>query len=128
MSELSWSRIEKPDDVVHVGDRIQVKIIGIKDGQQGDQKRIALSVKQLSGDPWDGAAGQFKPGIKIKGTVTRCANFGAFVEIAPGIEGLVHISEMSYTKRILNPEDIVRSGEVVNVLVKEVDLDNGRLS
>ena len=128
VSELSWSRIEKPDDVVNVGDRIQVKIIEIKDGQQGDQKRIALSVKQLSGDPWDGVAEQFKPGIKIKGTVTRCANFGAFVEIAPGIEGLVHISEMSYTKRILKPEDIIRSGEVVNVLVKEVDLDNRRIS
>ena len=128
VSELSWSRVDKPDDVVSVGDHIQVKVIAIEDGQQAGRKKIALSVKQLAGDPWDSAAALFNTGDKIQGKVTRCAKFGAFVEIAPGIDGLVHISEMSYTKRVLNPEDIVRPGETVNVMVKEADIDNRRIS
>jgi small subunit ribosomal protein S1 len=85
-------------------------------------------MKQLSEDPWDSADQHFHVGDKILGKVTRCAKFGAFVEVAPGIEGLVHISEMSYLKRILNPEDVVSAGETVSVLIKEVDLEKKRLS
>jgi small subunit ribosomal protein S1 len=79
-------------------------------------------------DPWDTADQHFQQGDKILGKVTRCANFGAFVEVAPGIEGLVHISEMSYTKRILNPEDVVSAGETVSVLIKELDMEKRRMS
>jgi small subunit ribosomal protein S1 len=101
VSELSWSRVEDPQTAVSVGDPVRVKVI------EDDR---------------------FKVGDKVKGTVTRCAKFGAFVEIAPGIEGLVHISEMSYQKRILKPEEVVTPGENVFVLVKEVDLSNRRIS
>jgi small subunit ribosomal protein S1 len=85
-------------------------------------------MKQLTEDPWESAGEKFHEGQKILGTVTRCTNFGAFVEVAAGIEGLVHISEMSYKKRVLKPEDEVSSGETVSVLVKEVDLEKRRLS
>ena len=85
-------------------------------------------MKQLTQDPWETAGEQFLEGEKIQGTVTRCANFGAFVEVAPGIEGLVHISEMSYKKRVLKSEDVVTAGETVSVMIKEVDLDKRRLS
>jgi small subunit ribosomal protein S1 len=90
--------------------------------------KISLSTKRLTEDPWDSADQQFHAGDKILGKVTRCANFGAFVEVAPGIEGLVHISEMSYTKRILNPADVVSDGETVSVLIKEIDMEKRRMS
>jgi small subunit ribosomal protein S1 len=90
--------------------------------------KISLSMKQLTENPWDSVDRQFREGEKVLGTVTRCAGFGAFVEVAPGIEGLVHISEMSYTKRVLKPEDIVKAGETVSVVIKEIDADKRRLS
>ena len=90
--------------------------------------KIALSVKQLSEDPWISAEGRFHEGDKLKGDVTRCAPFGAFVEIAPGIEGLVHFSEMSYTKRVTKPQEVVSEGETVSVLVKEINLEQRRIS
>ena len=85
-------------------------------------------MKQLLEDPWERAGENFHEGQKILGTVTRCTNFGVFVEVAPGIEGLVHISEMSYKKRVLKPEDEISIGETVSVLIKEVDLEKRRLS
>jgi len=128
ISEMSWSRLERPDDVVKTGETIQVKVIGIEDDDRQDRKKIALSVKALSGDPWESISDRFHPGDKIKGKVTRCAYFGAFVEIAPGIEGLVHISEMSYKKRILKPEEIVRPGDMVQVMIKEYSTEDRRVS
>ena len=88
----------------------------------------SLSIKQVEGDPWEGVTEKFHADDKVVGRVTRCANFGAFVEIAPGIEGLVHISEMSYRKRVLRPEEIVRSGEDVHVMIKEIDPVKKRIS
>ena len=128
VSEMSWSRVEKPDDILNVGDTTNVKIMEIGEGKKPGQLKISLSMKQISGDPWDSSEGQFKAGDKLRGKVTRCMGFGAFVEIAPGIEGLVHISEMSYTKRIAKPEDVVTEGESVDVTVKDVDLGNRRIS
>jgi small subunit ribosomal protein S1 len=90
--------------------------------------KISLSLKQLTQDPWDSADQHFHEGDKIVGKVTRCANFGAFVEVAPGIEGLVHISEMSYTRRVLKPEDVVSAGQSVSVLIKEIDMEKRRMS
>ena len=103
ISELSWSRLEKPDEVLQTGDPVTAKVLSIDKDPKSGQPKIALSVKQVTADPWESAAEQFHPGDKLKGKVTRCANFGAFVEIAPGIEGLVHISEMSYTRRVNKP-------------------------
>jgi small subunit ribosomal protein S1 len=127
-SELTWSRAEKPGDIVKVGDSIRVKVIGIEQGGQGEQVRIALSVKQLESDPWESVASTFREGDKVKGRVTRCRDFGAFVEIAPGIEGLVHISEMSYYKRVLKPQEVVKDGDIVEVMVKEIDPERKRIS
>ena len=128
ISELGWSKVATPEEVVAIGDIVRIKVISIEPDKKPGMLKIGLSMKQLSDDPWETADRQFHEGDKILGKVTRCANFGAFVEVAPGIEGLVHISEMSYTKRILKPEDVVSVGETVSVLIKEVDMEKRRLS
>ncbi len=128
ISELSWSRIENPGEIVSIDDVITAKIMDIKGGDAPSQKKISLSVKQLEGDPWNTVGQRFESGQKIMGKVVRCVKFGVFVEIAPGIEGLVHISEMSYIKRVINPEDMVSLGQTVSVMIKEVDPDKRRIS
>ncbi|MBU2622112.1 MAG: 30S ribosomal protein S1 [Proteobacteria bacterium] len=128
ISELSWSRAEKAEEIVSAGDMVMVKVIAVADGEKKNQKKISLSMKQVDTDPWDKATENFHPGTKVSGKVTRCMNFGVFVEIAPGIEGLVHISEMSYLKRVINPADVVKAGETVSVMIKEVDAKGRRIS
>jgi len=128
ISELSWSRMEKPEQVVQADDRVLVKVIGITDGEKKNTKKISLSMKQVDEDPWNQVSEKFNPGDKVNGTVTRCMDFGVFVEIAPGIEGLVHISEMSYVKRVVKPADEVTPGESVSVLIKELDPRKRRIS
>ncbi|WP_319407021.1 30S ribosomal protein S1 [uncultured Desulfosarcina sp.] len=128
ISELSWSRLDTPEQAVKVGDRLQVKVLSIKDGDKPGTKKIALSVKQAMGDPWVDATNRVRVGDKLMGKVTRCANFGAFVELFPGIEGLVHISEMSYTRRVMRPEEVVVPGDEIMVMVKEFNLDRKRIS
>jgi len=128
ISELSWSRVEKPDEIVQANDRVTVKVVDISTNDKKNQKKIALSMKQVSGDPWDTVAEKIHAGDKVSGKVIRCMDFGAFVEIAPGIEGLVHVSEMSYVKRIIKPDDVVKPGETVSVLVKDLDLKGRRIS
>jgi len=128
ISELSWSRVEKTEEVVSANDTVSVKVIAVADGDKKNQKKISLSMKQVDTDPWDKVSDNFHSGAKVSGKVTRCMNFGVFVEIAPGIEGLVHISEMSYLKRVINPSDIVKPGETVSVMIKEVDAKGRRIS
>jgi small subunit ribosomal protein S1 len=128
LSEISWSRVGKADDVLKTGDTITVKVVGIEEGKQPGQKKIALSIKQMTEDPWNSAQDKFSLGEKIRGKIKRCMKFGAFVEIAPGIEGLVHLSEMSYEKRVLKAEDIVATGETVEVMIKEIDVEKRRIS
>jgi small subunit ribosomal protein S1 len=128
ISELSWSRVERPEEVLTVGEVVRVKIICIERGDGLGEIRITLSLKRITADPWDTVGEVFRAGDKATGKVTRCAEFGAFVEIAPGIEGLVHISEMSYTKRVLRPEDIVKVGEVIPVVVKEIDPEKRKIT
>jgi len=128
VSEVSWSRVEKPDEVFHVGDPVRVRVLAIEKGQKRNAVKISLSVKQMTGDPWEQMEGRFQVGEKVKGKVMRCAPFGAFVEIGVGIEGLVHVSEMSYTKRVLKPEEIVQVGDIVTVVIKEVDIPRRRVS
>ncbi|WDP87116.1 MAG: 30S ribosomal protein S1 [Desulfobacter sp.] len=127
ISELSWSRVEKPDEVVHVDDLIMVKILKIENWDS-DNPKISLSVKQTSGNPWDNMGTTFKPGDQVSGKVVRMASFGVFVEIAPGVDGLVHISEMSHVRRVVRPEDEVSQGETVQVVVKAIDMDSKRIS
>jgi small subunit ribosomal protein S1 len=128
LSEISWSRIERPEERLTIGDMVTVKLIGLDQGKRPGEMKLALSIKQMTGDPWDSVEEQFRIGDKISGKVTRCVKFGAFVEITPGIEGLVHISEMSYKRRILKTEDMVTEGDTVEVMVKEIDVENRRIS
>ncbi|MBU3954409.1 MAG: 30S ribosomal protein S1 [Proteobacteria bacterium] len=127
ISELSWSRVEKPEEVLQSGDLVRVKLLKIE-SKEGDTPKISLSIKQTDANPWDNMGSAFKPGDQVMGKVVRLAAFGAFVEIAPGVDGLVHISEMSHTKRVLRPEDVVREGEQVQVVIKAIDQDSKRIS
>jgi small subunit ribosomal protein S1 len=128
ISELSWTRIDHPKEVVKEGDSVKVKVISIEEQESTNKLKIGLSLKQEAGDPWDTVTDKFKIGDMIKGRVTRCLDFGAFVEIAPGIEGLVHVSEMSYTKRVHRAQDEVNSGDTVSVMIKEIDFEKKRIS
>lgn len=127
ISELSWSRIEKPEEILRADDIIAVKILKIEK-PDSDNPKISLSVKQTSGNPWDNMGTMFKAGDQVSGKVVRLANFGAFVEIAPGVDGLVHISEMSHVRRVIRPEDEVQEGETVQVVIKAIDMDSKRIS
>ncbi|GAU09210.1 30S ribosomal protein S1 [Desulfoplanes formicivorans] len=127
ISELAWSRVARPEDVVALDDVVKVRLLGSEQLNNG-QLKLSLSMKQAMGDPWDEVSERFKPGDKVVGKVMRCAPFGAFVELIPGVEGLVHISEMSYTKRVLKPEDEVSPGEAVTVTIKSIDPDKRRIS
>lgn len=130
LSEVSWSRAESITSVLKPGDPVKVKVIGIekaaKPGKK-EQLKIGLSLKQTTADPWTTVEEHFKPGDRITGRVTHTADFGAFVEIVPGIEGLVHVSELSHD-RIAKVEGFVQSGQVVSVTIKEIDPNRRRLS
>lgn len=128
ISEISWSRVDKADDVLRLGESIPVKVIGIEPGKRAGDMKVALSLKQVTGDPWNCVHDKFQIGDKIRGKVTCCVKFGAFVEIDGGIEGLVHISEMSYAKRVLKAEDFVELGETVEVMIKDIDIEKRRIS
>jgi small subunit ribosomal protein S1 len=128
VSEISWSRASTPEELLKVGDRVRVKVLGIEAATGEKQTKIALSIKQLEEDPWDSVDEKFKAGEAVRGKVTRCMNFGAFVEIAPGIEGLIHISEMSYTRRVLRCEDVVNPGDLVTAMIKGIEVEKKRIS
>lgn len=128
ISEISWSRVEKPEDQLNNGDVVIVKVLGIEHGNKPNQTKISLSIKQVEGDPWEKASETFQIGDKISGKVTRCVKFGAFVEIAPGIEGLVHISEITYRKRVLKVEDVLTEAQSVDVKIKDIDINKRRIS
>ncbi len=127
ISEISWSRVVNADEALSLDDAVRVKITGIGKDEKG-QTRISLSIKQAQGDPWLDVADRFAIGDTVAGKVTRLAPFGAFIEIAPGIEGLAHISEFSWEKRIVKPEDFLASGERVNVKIRELNPDSRRIS
>jgi small subunit ribosomal protein S1 len=128
ISELGWSRVENPEQAVKNGERVRVKLLKMEPGEGNKPGKISLSIKQTSGNPWDTVTDTVQNGAKLSGRVTRIMPFGAFVEIAPGIEGLIHISEMSYTKRIHTPDEVVQPGQTVFVVVKAVDGENRRVS
>jgi len=128
ISELSWSHLEKPEEVVQPGDSVNVKLLKIESSQESNTQKISLSMKQTSLNPWDSIENSFKTGDQVTGKVVRLTSFGAFVEIAPGVDGLVHISEMSHTKRVLTPEDVVQKDEMVRVVIKSIDMDSKRIS
>ena len=128
ISELSWSHLEKPEEVVRPGDSVNVKLLKIESSQESNTLKISLSMKQISSNPWDTIEKSFKTGDQVAGKVVRLTSFGAFVEIAPGVDGLVHISEMSHTKRVLTPGDVVQKDEMVQVVIKSIDMESKRIS
>jgi small subunit ribosomal protein S1 len=124
VGEIAWRRVEKPSDVLSQGQQIEVKIIKI----DADKRRISISMKQLQPHPWDSVSGKYNAGDRVRGPVTRIADFGAFVEIEPGVEGLIHISEMSWAKKVRNPGDLVKVGETVEAVILGVNLGERRMS
>lgn len=127
VSELSWTRIAQSDEAVSVGDKLRVKLLGVETDKKG-QLRISLSAKQVQENPWNRVESEITAGEVRNGKVVRITPFGAFVEVLPGIDGLVHISEMSYTKRIHKAEDVVSVGDTVSVKIKSIDLSSRRIS
>ncbi len=126
ISDIAWQRVEDPAQHLAVGDQIEVKILKI-DNTDPAKRRIAVGLKQLQPHPWESVAGNYLLGQKIKGIVTRETDFGAFVEIAPGIEGLIHISEMAWGKKIRKPSDVVKVGDQVEVVILSIDTDAKRM-
>jgi small subunit ribosomal protein S1 len=128
ISELGFSRVDKPEDVLSMGQELDVAVLKIEPAQDGKPgERIALSLKALANDPWRDATGSLGEGSRVKGTITRLQPFGAFVEIAPGVEGLIHISELGAGRRINHPKEVVSIGQAVEATVVAVDHDKRRL-
>jgi small subunit ribosomal protein S1 len=122
IGDIAWSRINKPEDVLSVGQQVEVKVLKVDAGKQ----RISVGMKQLLPHPWDSMT--LKTGDRVRGTVTRVADFGAFVEVEPGIEGLIHLSEMSWVKKVRKASDLLQPGDAVEAAVLGVNLGEHRLS
>jgi small subunit ribosomal protein S1 len=124
VTDMSWKRISHPSQVLNVGDTVKVQIVKINP----DTQRISLGMKQLMSDPWDGVDAKYPVGGKFTGRVTNITDYGAFVELEPGVEGLVHVSEMSWTKKNLHPSKILSTSQEVDVQVLDVDGEKRRIS
>ncbi|MCC6949269.1 MAG: 30S ribosomal protein S1 [Bradyrhizobiaceae bacterium] len=124
VTDIAWRRVNHPSEVLSIGQTVKVKIIKINH----ETHRISLGMKQLQGDPWEGIEAKYPVGTKVKGRVTNITDYGAFVELEPGIEGLVHVSEMSWTKKNLHPGKIVSTSQEVEVAILEVDPVKRRIS
>src|SRR5262249_36674640 len=125
VGDIAWSRTSSPADVLSLGQEIEARVLKV--GDESGKKRISIGMKQLLPHPWDSAPGKYKIGERVRGTVTRVADFGAFVELEPGIEGLVHVSEMSWVKRVKKPSDLVKTGDTVEVVILSVNPDERRM-
>ena len=124
VTDMSYKRVNHPNEVINIGDTVKVQIVRINQETQ----RISLGMKQLESDPWEGVVAKYPVGAKLRGVVTNITEYGAFVELESGIEGLVHVSEMSWTKKNVHPGKIVSTSQEVDVLVLEVDSDKRRIS
>jgi small subunit ribosomal protein S1 len=124
VADISWGRVNKPSDVLSVGQEIEVQVLKV----DPKKRRISLGMKQLQPHPWDAAGEKYKTGDRVRGTVTRVTDFGAFIELEPGVEGLIHLSEMSWSKKVRKPADVLKPGEAVEVMVLGVSLAERRIS
>ena len=124
VTDMSWKRVNHPSQVLAVGDTVKVQIVKINP----DTQRISLGMKQLQSDPWDGVEAKYPVGAKFTGRITNITDYGAFVELEPGVEGLVHVSEMSWTKKNVHPGKIVSTSQEVDVVVLDVDPSKRRVS
>jgi small subunit ribosomal protein S1 len=126
VSDIAWSRVEKPGDVLSVGQQVEARVLKISN--DSGKRRISVGVKQLQAHPWDAMAGKYKAGERVRGTVTRVMEFGAFVELEPGIEGLIHVSEMSWGKKLRSANTLVKPGEIVDAVILGVNTGERRIS
>ncbi len=124
VSDISWGRIDKPADVLSVGQQIEAKVLKI----DPEKRRISIGMKQLQPHPWDSVLSKYKVGDRVRGTVTRVTDFGAFVELEPGVEGLIHVSEMSWVKKVRKPRDLVKPGETVEAVILGINVGEKRIS
>jgi len=126
VSDIAWARVSKAADVLAVGQQVEVKVLKIS--IEADKRRISVGMKQLLPHPWDAVAGKYNVGERVRGTVTRVAEFGAFVELEPGIEGLIHVSEMSWGKKLRSASTLVKPGEIVDAVILGVSTAERRMS
>jgi small subunit ribosomal protein S1 len=126
VSDIGWGRVNKPADVLTVGQPVEARILKIT--TEGDKRRISIGIKQTQPNPWDAAANTYQQGQRVRGVVTRVMDFGAFMELEPGIEGLIHISEMSWGRKVRKTSDIVKPGDTVEAVILAVDLQEKRIS
>jgi small subunit ribosomal protein S1 len=124
VGEISWTRVNKPGDVLSVGQKIEAKVLKI----DSDKRRISLSMKQLQPHPWESLSDRYRPGERVHGVVTRVMEFGAFVELEPGIEGLIHVSEMSWAKKVRIASDVLKPGDRVEAVILGVNVPERRIS
>jgi small subunit ribosomal protein S1 len=124
VTDMSWKRVSHPSQVLNVGDTVKVQIVKINP----DTQRISLGMKQLQADPWDGVEQKYPAGGKFTGRVTNITDYGAFVELEPGVEGLVHVSEMSWTKKNVHPGKLISTSQEVDVMILDVDGEKRRIS
>jgi small subunit ribosomal protein S1 len=124
ITDMAWKRVKHPSEVVKVGDELEVRILKF----DRERSRVSLGLKQLGADPWQNIARRYPPGTRVFGKVTNIADYGAFVEIEDGVEGLVHVSEMDWTNKNVNPAKVVHTGQEVEVMVLDVDEERRRIS
>ena len=124
ITDMSWGRLGSPTEVLAVGDEIQVKVLSYDPNSQ----RVSLGLKQLMADPWVTVAEKYQPNQRLSGKIVSLTDYGAFVELEPGVEGLIHVTEMTWNRRVKHPSKIVQIGDEVEVIVLSVDLENHRIS
>nr|MBM3932111.1 30S ribosomal protein S1 [Sphingomonadales bacterium] len=124
ITDMSWGRISHPSEMVKLDDKVQVVVIDFDD----ERKRISLGMKQLTAHPWETATANLESGSIIEGKVVTVADYGAFLEIAPGVEGLVHVSEMSWSQHLRNPQDFIKQGEIVKAVILSIDKEERKMS
>ena len=124
ITDMAWKRVKHPSEVVKVGDEIEVRILKF----DRERSRVSLGLKQLGADPWENIARRYPPSTRVFGKITNIADYGAFVEIEDGVEGLVHVSEMDWTNKNVNPAKLVQVGDEVEVMVLDVDEERDRKS
>jgi small subunit ribosomal protein S1 len=124
ISDISWSRVKAAEDVLAIGQELQLKVLKV----DAENRRVSLGLKQLEPEPWETAAERYTVGQRISGTVSRLMDFGAFVELEPGIEGMIHVSEMSWVKKVHKPSDILKAGDTVEAVVLSVKQEERRIA
>src|SRR5690349_4227551 len=124
ITDMSWGRVQHPSEMVKIGDRVRVKVLNF----DPEKERISLGLKQLDAYPWEGVDEKYKAGDRIKGKVVSITDYGAFVELEKGIEGLIHVSEMSWTRHVRHPSKVVNIGDIIEAVVLKVDKANEKIS